>query len=142
MNDKAGVSGRLTLRLRGPDGRVKQLVRQNTVTQQGLAGIADQLLDSPTAGKPTHLAVGTGLPTGDGLGSEIGRVPLQQKTRDDTTVTMTTEFAEGQGIGYLTEAGLYDRSSGGTMWCSATLGGMIPKKQADTLEISWELTIA
>lgn len=128
--------------LRGPDGQVKAKRRVfNTVTTAGKNGIADQVLASPSLGKPTHMAVGTGTPSGTALGTESDRNALTSKTRSNAVVTMVGDWAAGDATAALTEAGVFDASSTGNMWLSTTFS-VINKGASDTLSISWTLTIA
>ena len=127
--------------LRGPDGSVKETRTANTVTTAGKNGIADQTLASPSLGKPTHMAVGTGTPSATALGTELDRNALTSKTRSSAVVTMVGDWAAGDGTGAITEAGIFDASSTGNMWCSASFA-VVNKGASDTLSISWTLTIA
>lgn len=128
--------------LRGPDGEVKKRVsRFNTVTTAGKNGIADQILLSPTLNKPTHMAVGTGSPSGTALGTENDRNALTSKTRSNAVVTMIGDWAAGDATAALTEAGVFDASSTGNMWLSTTFS-VINKGASDTLQITWTLTIS
>lgn len=140
-NDKAGVTGRLTLVLRGPDGNVKEQRTANTVTTAGKNMIADRLLASPSLGVPTHMAIGTGTPSGTALGTELDRNALTSKTRSSAVVTMVGDWAAADGTGSITEAGIFDASSSGNMHCSASFA-VITKGAADTLSVSWTLTIS
>lgn len=128
--------------LRGPDGRIKA-VREgyNTVTTAGKQGIADQVIASPTLGKPTHMAIGTGSPSGTALGTELDRNALTSKTRSGAVVTMQGDWAAGDGTGAITEAGVFDASSSGNMWLSTTWS-VINKASGDTLSVVWTLTIS
>lgn len=137
-----GAPMHLVLTLTGPDGRVKQRRRLfNTVTTAGKNGIADQVLASPTLGKPTHMAVGTGTPSGTALGTETDRNAFTSKTRSNAVVTMVGDWAAGDATAALTEAGTFDASSSGNMWMSATYS-VINKGANDTLNVSWTLTIS
>lgn len=128
--------------LSGPDGNVKQRRRLfNTVTTNGKEGIADNILASPTLGKPTHMAVGTGTPGANALGTESDRNALTTKTRSGAVVTMVGDWAAGDATAALTEAGVFNQSSGGNMWLSATFS-VINKGASDTLQITWTLTIS
>jgi hypothetical protein len=128
--------------LYGPDGRVKVCRRVwNTVTTAGKNGTADQILAAPTLGKPTHMAVGTGSPSGTALGTELDRNALTSKTRAAAVVTMVGDWAAGDGTGAITEAGVFDASSTGNMWLSTTFS-VINKGASDVLSISWTLTIS
>ena len=112
----------------------------NTVTTAGKNMIADRLLASPTLGVPTHMAVGTGTPTGTALGTELDRNALTSKNRSTNVVTMVGDWAAGDGTGTLTEAGIFDAGASGNMHCSASFSA-ITKGASDTLQISWTLTI-
>jgi hypothetical protein len=128
--------------LRDKLGRIKDERRiHNTVTTPGKNGIADQILASPSLGKPTHMAVGTGTPSGTALGTELDRNALTSKTRSNAVVTFVGDWAAGDGTGAITEAGVFDASSSGNMWCSQTFS-VVNKAAADTLSISWTLTIS
>lgn len=131
------------LTLRGPDGKIKEERTANTVTTAGKNGAADQLLASPTLGKPTHMAIGTGSPTATLLGTEIDRNALTSKTRSGAVVTMVGDWAAGDGTGAITEAGIFDVVTANTvnMWVSASFS-VINKGASDTLSISWTLTYA
>ena len=134
------MQGRLVVIVRGPDGRIKESFITNTVTTAGKAGAADQILASPTLGKPTHMAIGTGTPGATALGSELDRNILTSKVRGTNVVTMVGDWAAGDGTGTLTEAGLFDAAGAGNMWTSATFA--VTKGASDTLSITWTLTFS
>jgi len=142
-DDSIKVTGKLVLTLRGPDGKVKETRVANTVTTAGKNGIADQLLAAPTLSKPTHMAIGTGTPAATLLGAEIDRNALTSKLRSGAVVTMVGDWAAGDGTGAITEAGIFDIVTANTvnMYCSASFA-VVNKLAADTLSISWALTIA
>lgn len=128
--------------LRGPDGKIKdQRKIKNTVTTAGKNGAADQILASPTLGKPTHMAIGTGTPTGTALGTELDRNALTSKTRASAVVTMVGDWAAGDGTGAITEAGIFDAAASGNMWCSQSFS-VVNKLAGDSLQITWTLTFA
>jgi hypothetical protein len=132
----------MELVLRDSEGRVKETrYVHNTVTTAGKNGIADQILASPSLNKPTHMAIGTGTPSGTALGTELDRNALTSKTRANAVVTMVADWAAGDGTGAITEAGIFDAGAAGNMWCSASFS-VINKAAADSLSITWQLTIA
>ena len=141
--DQAGVTGHITLVLRGPDGNVKQVEKSNLVTTAGKNGIADQILAAPTLAKPGWMAIGTGSPAATLLGAEIDRNALTSKTRSGAVVTMVGDWAAGDGTGAITEAGIFDVVTANTvnMWASASFS-VVNKAAGDTLSISWTLTIS
>lgn len=130
------------IRLIGSDGNVKEERHiHNTVTTAGKNGIADQVLASPSLSKITHMAVGTGTPSGTALGTELDRNAFTSKTRSNAVVTVVGDWAAGDGTGAITEAGTFDAGASGNMWMSASFSA-INKGAADTLSISWTLTIS
>ena len=135
------LKSNVVITLRGPDGKVKEVREENTVTTAGKAGAADQLLAAPTLGKPTHMAVGTGTPSGTALGTELDRNALTSKLRSGAVVTMVGDWAAGDGTGALTEAGIFDASGAGNMYVSVSFS-VVNKAAGDTLSISWTLTFA
>ena len=135
------VRGHVSITLTDADGRVKQVEKANTVTIEGKYGLADNILASPTKGKPTHMAIGTGSPAANALGTELDRNALTSKTRLNAVVTMVGDWAAGDGTGAITEAGLFDASSSGNAWCTASFS-VINKAASDTLSITWTLTVS
>jgi hypothetical protein len=115
----------------------------NTVTTGGKNGAADQLLASPTLGKPTHMAIGTGSPASTLLGTEVARVSFDSKTRSGAVVTMVATFGAGVGTGTITEAGIFDNGTANTvnMWNSAT-SFTHTKGASDSLVFTWTITFA
>ena len=127
--------------LRGPDGQIKtERHYWNTVTANGLIGIADQILDAPALGVPTHMAVGTGSPGANGLGTELDRNALTSKTRSGATITFVGDWAAGDATGALTEASTQDGAAGGNAWTTASFD-VINKGANDVLSAEWSLEI-
>jgi len=118
-----------------------------SVTTAGKNGIADQLLASPTgtsaAGKPTHMAIGTGSPASTLLGTENARVAFTSKTRSGAVVTMVGDYAAGTGTGAITECGLFDVVTANTVNMIASQSfSAINKAAGDTLSVSYTLTVS
>jgi hypothetical protein len=142
LNDKAGIDYHMHLVLRDKDGNIKDERRvYNTVTTAGKNGAADQILAAPSLNKPTHMAIGTGSPSGTALGTELDRNANTSKNRSGAVVTIVGDWAAGDGTGAITEAGTFDAASTGNMWMSASFS-VINKGASDTLSISWTLTFA
>jgi hypothetical protein len=140
LNDNVEVTTHIVLR--GPDGEIKdERWLHNTVTTAGKNGAADQTLAAPSLNKPTHIAIGTGTPSGTALGSELDRNALTSKTRNTNVVTMVGDWAAGDGTGAITEEGIFDTGAGGNMWCSQSFS-VVNKGAGDTLQITHTLTFA
>lgn len=145
-NENMKVLGTLEAVLKDEFGRVKETRKmKNLIVDTGDYGIADQLLASPTIGKPTHFGVGTGSTAAaaaqTALVSETGtRVAFSTKTRSGRVVTMVGTFAAGNGTGALTEAGVFNASTSGSMY-SRVVFSVINKGASDSLELTWTYTI-
>lgn len=130
--------------LKDENGRVKdERFVHNTVTTAGKNAVADQILSSPSLIKMGWMAVGTGSPAATLLGAETARVAFTSKLRSGAVVTVVGDYSAGTATGAITEAGTFDVVTANTvnMWMSASFSA-INKGAADTLSISWTLTIS
>lgn len=144
IKDKAGLIGRLTIELRGPDGALKRKVEvENLVVNTGLDWIAERMRATPAV--MSHMAVGTSATAAAGaqaaLISENGRVTLDSTSDGVNTTTYQATFPAGTGTGALTEAGILNAASTGTMLNRATFA-VINKGANDSLVITWDVTLS
>lgn len=145
INDLIKVRGELKLTLSSPQGNVKQeIIVPNLVVTTGKNLIASRLKDTTDAAM-THMAIGTGSTAAaagnTALGSEAGRVALTSTTVTNNSVAYVASFGAGTGTGAITEAGLLNASSSGTLLCR-TVFSVINKGANDTLGITWTVTIS
>ena len=93
----------------------------NLVMTVGLAYLADQLLSAPTMASMGWMAIGTGTTApaiGDtALQTEANRQALDAKTRSGSAITYHRSFGAGQGTGAITEMGILNSVSAGTLLC-------------------------
>lgn len=93
----------------------------------------------------THMAIGTGTGTPGAsdstLGTEVGRVSLSSTSVSTNTVTYTATFPAGTGTGSITEAGVFNAASAGTMLCRTTFP-VVNKAAGDTIAITWVVTVS
>lgn len=141
------VRGHLHIVLRGHDGQLKEVLdTSNLVVTVGKEGIAAQLLETPAFAKPGWIAVGTSATEAKAeqtaLGAEIAasREALTSKTRAANVITMKSAWGIGVGTGTIVEAGIFNASSAGNMYARSVFGA-VTKAAADSLEITWTLTI-
>jgi hypothetical protein len=145
IKDTLGATGRLNVVLLDADGNVKhQQDIPNLVVNTGLAYIASRMKDA-TATAMTHMAVGSGTSAaaaGDtALGTQISsRVSLTSTTVTSNAVAYVAAFGAGVSTGAITEAGIFNASTAGTMLCR-TVFSVVNKAAADTLQITWTITI-
>ena len=143
INDTIKVTGELKLTLTKPDGNVHETVVPNIVVTDGKEYIASRMKDA-SATAMSHMAIGTGstaAAAGDAaLGTEAGRVSLTSTTVTSNAVAYVATFGAGTGTGAITEAGIFNASSSGTLLCR-TVFSVINKGAADTLGITWTVTV-
>jgi hypothetical protein len=144
LNDAIKVTGELRITVTNPEGNIKQeVVIPNLVVTVGKNFIASRMKDA-TATAMTHMAIGSGTTAaavGDTtLGTELGRVTLTSTTVTTNNVAYVATFPAGTGTGAVTEAGLFNASSSGTLLCR-TVFSVINKGAADTLGITWTVTV-
>lgn len=140
-----GPKGVLNIVLRDESGAVKENVTvENLVVDTGLAYIASRMKDT-TQTAMSHMAVGEGTTNpaaGDtALESELGRVALTSTTVTDNAVEYVATFGAGTGTGAVTEAGILNNSSGGTLLCRTEFA-VINKGASDSMTITWTVTIS
>lgn len=146
FNDAIKMTGNLKLVLTDEHGNVKQEEEiKNLVVTVGKGFIASRMKDA-TATAMTHMEVGTGT-TAAAVGDTAlqtavaaSRVTLTSTTVTTNNVAYVATFPAGTGTGALTEAGLFNAASVGTMLCR-TVFSVINKGAADTLGITWTVTV-
>lgn len=128
------------------NGEVAEFDVPNLVVTAGKNYIAAKIVattNSPVS--MTHMAIGTGTGTPAAadttLGTEVGRVSLSASTVSTNTVTYTATFPAGTGTGAITEAGIFNASSSGTMLCRTTFP-VVNKQAGDTIAVTWVVTVS
>jgi hypothetical protein len=143
--EKFGITGELNITLRGADGAVKESIHvPNLVVAVGKNYIASRMIGNTDA-VMTHMAVGTSTSapatSNTTLGAEAGRAAFNlPAVTNGNVVTYSTLFAAGVGTAALTEAGIFNSSTAGTMLCRTTFP-VVNKGAFDTLTISWNVTV-
>ena len=145
LKENPKVSGHLEIVLRDKDGKVKETRSvKNLIVTTGVNYIADRMADAAESAM-SHMAVGTGstaAAAGDTtLETEHGRVSLTSTSQTNEDVVYVASFGAGTGTGALTEAGILNAASGGTLLCR-TVFSTVNKGANDTLQITWTVTVA
>ena len=146
FNDAIKMTGNFKLVLTDENGNIKQEEEvKNLVVTVGKNYIASRMKDA-TATAMTHMEVGTSS-TAAAVGDTAlvaavasSRVTLTSTTVTTNSVAYVASFPAGTGTGALTEAGIFNASSSGTLLCR-TVFSVINKGAADTLGITWTVTV-
>lgn len=117
----------------------------NLVVTAGLNHIADQLSSTPGEAAMSHMAIGSGVTAADAgdtaLGTQIDRNALTSRTDSGAVVTYVGTWAAADGTGAITEYGIFNAASAGTM-LARYVDAVINKGALDTLVVTWVLTFA
>ena len=149
FSEKIRATGQVSFVLTDENGNVKQQDSKNLVVDSGLAFIASRIIGT-TAAVMSHMAVGTGATAAadaqTALVTETARVALTSSTIVTTTVSndsvqYVATFGPGVGTAAITEAGLFNAASVGTM-LARTVFPVINKGALDTLTLTWKVTVA
>lgn len=142
FHDTVALKGKLTISL---NGTVVQET-DNLVVTAGKNWIA-QRMQGTSLGVMTHMAVGTGTTAAavgnTALVTEVSRVALTTSggVVAAAVITFAATYAAGVATAALTEAGIFNAASGGTM-LARTVFSVINKAAADSMTISWDVTIS
>jgi hypothetical protein len=140
INDGLKLTGKLIIAL---NGKTVQEV-DNLVVTAGKGYVASRIKDA-TATAMSHMAIGSGTnnpAAGDtALQTELGRVALTSTTVSAAVVTYVATFGAGTGTGAVTEAGILNASSSGTLLCRTEFS-VVNKGSSDSMTVTWTVTVS
>jgi hypothetical protein len=144
--ENLSATGQLRIVITAPDGTIREdRSEKNLVVSTGLNFIVQRMKDA-TVGVMSHMALGTGTtPAALGdttLQTEIAgsRVVLSTTTVSTNTITYVSSFAAGIGTGAVTEAGIFNAATVGTMLCR-TAFPVVNKQAGDSMSVTWTITV-
>ena len=140
IQEQLKMTGKLVIEINGKV--VKEI--DNLVVTVGKNHVASRMA-GVAQGVMSHMAVGTGntaAAVGDtALGAESARVALTSYSATNAVVTAVATFPAGTGTAALTEAGILNASSSGTLLCR-TVFSVINKGALDSMTITWTITVS
>lgn len=149
LNEKLTVTGQVCIQIFDAQGNLKDTRDiKNLVVTTGKTFIASSMLkttNSPAA--MTHMGLGTGTTAaaaGDtALQAAIAgsRVTFSSATSASNVVTYVASFPAGTGTGAVTEAGIFNDPTAGTMLCR-TVFSVVNKGANDAMSITWQITVS
>ena len=139
VNDNFNLTGAVTIEL---NNKVVHEI-PNLVVTAGKNFVASRMKN--TTQVMTHMAVGTNNTSAAAgqttLTAESDRNALTSTTVTNNTVIYVATWSAGDATGALVEAAVLNASSGGTMLCR-TVFPVINKGSADSLTITWTITVS
>ena len=147
VNDSIKITGDVKIDIIGADGAVKDSREiKNLVVTTGKTFIASRMVGT-SATVMGWMELGTGT-TAAAVGDTAlqtaisgSRVALTSGTSATNVVTYVASFPAGTGTGAVTEAGVFNASSAGTMLCR-TVFSVVNKGAADAMSITWTITVS
>lgn len=140
IKDGLTLTGKLAIAINGQT--VKEV--NNLVVTAGKGYVASRMKDASTSAM-SHMAIGTATTAAaasqTALGNEAARTTLTSTTVSGADVTYVDTFAAGTGTGAITEAGIFNASSSGTMLCR-TVFDVVNKGASDSMTITWTVTVS
>ncbi len=140
INDALKMKGRLQIHVN--DELVQEV--DNLVVTAGKGYVASRIKDA-SATAMSHMAIGSGTTAAaandTALGNELGRVALTSTTVSAAVVTYVASFPAGTGTGAVTEAGILNASSSGTLLCRTVVSD-VNKGASDSMTVTWTVTVS
>lgn len=148
INENLKLSGQLNIVLKDKAGNVKETREvKNLVVDAGLAFIASRMTGTSKA-VMSHMALGSSTTAAAAGQTDLVSVLGSREALDSTTLTgsnkavaYVSSFEAGDATGAVTEAGIFNASSGGDMLCR-TVFSVVNKGADDVMSITWTVTLA
>lgn len=146
LKDGLKLKGRVGIVLKDKDGNVKETREiDNLVVDAGLDFIASRM-EGTSSDVMSHMALGSGTTAASASDTDLESILGSREALDSTTVTdnavaYVASFEAGDATGAVTEAGIFNASSGGSMLCR-TVFSVVNKAADDTMSVTWTITIS
>jgi len=144
INEGLKLKGDVAVVLRDKNGNVKDERKiNNLIVDTGLNFICDRMKNDETA--MTHMGLGSGTTApaagNTTLESQLGsREALDSSTVTNNQIVYVSSFEAGDATGAVSEAGIFNAASGGTMLCRVSFS-VVNKAADDVLSINWTITL-
>lgn len=149
LNENLTVTGNVFITIFDEQGAVKDTrAIKNLVVTAGKTFIASSILkttNSPAA--MAYMGLGTGTTAAAAGDTTLqtpiasSRVTFASATSSTNIVTYVASFPAGTGTGAVTEAGIFNDVTAGTMLCR-TVFSVVNKGANDAMSITWQITVS
>ena len=140
------LKGRVGIVVKDKDGKVKETREENNlVVDTGLDYIASRMKDA-TATAMSHMGLGTGTTAAAAGDTDLQTLVGSREALDSTTVTDNTinyvcNFEANDVTGAITECGVFNASTGGTMLCRVVFSA-VNLTSTDSISVDWTITLS
>ena len=145
INDTLKLRGDVSIKLYDKSGKIKdQREITNLVVNSGLAFICSRMAGTSPA-VMTHMGVGSGTTSAaagqTALVSQLGsREALDSTNASANTIVFVCSLEAGDGTGAVTESGIFNAASSGTMLARVVFP-VVNKQADDTMSITHSITL-
>lgn len=146
INEILKAKGDVSIVMTREDGSVENIDIHNLVVNTGLNYIVSRMKDT-SATAMSHMELGTGTTAAAAADTALqtaisgSRVALTSTTVSSNTITYVASFPAGTGTGAVTEAGIFNAASAGTMACR-TVFPVVNKQAGDSMTVTWTITVS
>ena len=143
------LRGQLNIVVTDQTGKIKETRDvANLVVNTGLGYITSRMVGTASS-VMSHMAVGSNNTAAAAADTDLGNLLGSRKALDSTTISGANNesvvyvgtFNPVEGTGAITEAGIFNASTSGTMLCR-TVFAVVNKAAADTMVITWTITLS
>ena len=147
VNDNIKITGDVRIDLFDETGATKDTREiKNLVVTVGKTFIASRMVGTAST-IMGYIELGTGT-TAAAVGDTTlqaaiagSRTAISSGTNAANVVTYVASFPAGTGTGAVTEAGIFNAASAGTMLCR-TVFAVVNKGAADAMSVTWTITVS
>lgn len=145
ITENLRLKGRLNIVLRDENGNIKdEREVDNLVVTAGLTYIASRMT-GVSSNVMSHMALGTGTTAAAAGQTDLvtltgSRVALTSSTPGTSNVVYVATFGAGVSTGAITEAGIFNASTAGTMLCR-TVFSVVNKAAGDSMTVTWTISL-
>lgn len=145
INDNLKLRGDVAIVLKDKNGNVKESREiHNLVVSAGLTFICSRMA-GVSADVMSHMALGSSTTAASAGQTDLisilgSREALDSSTASSNTIVYVSSFEAGEGTGAVTEAGVFNASTAGTMLCR-TVFAVVNKQADDTMSVTWTITL-
>ena len=137
-NETTHLKGRAIITLSRPDGTTEVRKQDNLITNAGFDFLCNAIASPTRPNAMNYTAVGTGTTAPSAAQTAPATYAHTSGTKE---LTLTTTFGAGEATGAITEAGIVNASSGGTLFDRVTFA-VINKGAQDELTTKFVFTLS
>ena len=145
-NETTHLKGRAIITLTRPDGTRETRQKDNLITNAGFDFLCSAIASPTRPNAMNYTAVGTGTTDPSAAQTALAKELTRKSatyahTSGTKELTLTTTFGAGEATGAITEAGIVNASSGGTLFDRVTFA-VINKGAQDELTTKFVFTLS